>query len=625
MPDFRKRRRFALVFLVVALASGGVWTALRKSHEPLPPSFPKTERQSQQTPSRPGISSSPYLNTSSKANYVGSQACVECHDDENQSFLRTAHSRALGDVNVAEEPPDVTFLHEKSGRTYQVYRKDGKLRHREFILDGPDEVVLADHPVAHTIGSGHHSRSYLIKTEGYLFESPITWYASKKSWGLSPGYDQPRHWSFSRAIDQGCIICHAGRVEPKGGSPYRLKIHEQKIGCESCHGPGSLHVAHRNRNNVDEKEPDLTIVHPGRLSRTLNEAICARCHLRGVATVYVRGRHPNEFRPGLPLTDFRIDYRQDDPDSSMKVTGHFEQMRRSRCYTQSTDLTCTTCHNPHDKPTIPERIAYFRSKCMSCHEGDGGCQLPEPQRLAKSPKNDCIFCHMPRVDTEIPHFAFTHHRIGLEHLMEYSPKQLADVNLKPVGDVSRMSQLDRDRCLGLAYLESSDLSGNRTDGSHREKAFRLLTRVYDAGIRDAEVTSSLARSLWEQSADGSIRLARETLSKKEISAGARVNLLIVLGDTLLQAQNNRNAESMFQQLTELRMNDIDWQTLGECRALNNNPEGAILAFKKALAIRSDRPELHALLAETYARIGRPDLAMKHRQQAQKLARLNSLR
>jgi cytochrome c-type biogenesis protein CcmH/NrfG len=83
--------------------------------------------------------------------------------------------------------------------------------------------------------------------------------------------------------------------------------------------------------------------------------------------------------------------------------------------------------------------------------------------------------------------------------------------------------------------------------------------------------------------------------------------------------------SMFQQLTELRMNDIDWQTLGECRALNNNSEGAILAFKKALAIRSDRPELHALLAETYARKGRPDLAMKHRQQAERLARLNSLR
>jgi hypothetical protein len=625
MPDFRKRRQFVLVFLVVALASGGVWTALRNSHEPLPPSSRETRQHSPQTPPPPILSNSPYLNTSSKAGYVGSQTCVECHDDENQSFLRTAHSRALGDVNVAEEPPDVTFLHEKSGRTYQVYRKDGKLRHREFILDGPDEVVLADHPIAYTIGSGHHSRSYLIKTEGYLFESPITWYAAKKSWGLSPGYDRPTHSSFSRPIDQGCINCHAGRVEPKGESPYRLKFHEQKIGCESCHGPGSLHVAHRNQNNADEKEPDLTIVHPGTLSRTLNEAICARCHLRGAATVYVRGRQLNEFRPGLPLTDFRIDYRLDDPDSRMKVTGHFEQMRRSRCYTQSTDLTCTTCHNPHDKPTNPERIGYYRSKCVSCHDGDEGCQLPDSQRLARSPQNDCVSCHMPRVDTEIPHFAFTHHRIGLEHAMEYSPKRLADVNLKPVGDVSRMSQLDRDRCLGLAYLESSDLSRGRKRDSHRDKAFRLLARAYDAGIRDADVTSSLARLLWEQRMDGSFNLARETLSKKEIPTVARVNILIVLGDTLLQAHNSRDAESMFQQLTELRMDDVDWRTLGECRALNNNPEGAILAFKKALAIRSDRPKIHAMLAETYARTGRPDLAMKHRQQAERLARLNSPR
>lgn len=625
MPDFRKRSRFAFVFLIVAIASGGVWTALRTLHAPLPPSPRETGQQSQQNPPPLSLSNSPFLNTSSKAGYVGSQACVECHDEEHQSFLRTAHSRALGAVNAAQEPPDVTFLHEKSGRTYQVYRKDGKLRHREFILDGPDEVVLGDHPIAYTIGSGHHSRSYLINIEGYLFESPITWYASKKSWDLSPGYDHPRHSSFSRPIDEGCIHCHAGRVEPKGGSPYRLKFHEQNIGCESCHGPGSTHVAHRNQNNVDEKEPDLTIVHPGRLSRTLNEAICARCHLRGAATVGVRGRNLNDFRPGLPLTDFRVDYRLNDPDSRMKVTGHFEQMRRSRCYTQSIDLTCTTCHNPHDKPTDPERIAYYRSKCAACHEGDERCQLPEPQRLAKSPQNDCIFCHMPRVDTELPHFAFTHHRIGLRHATEDSPEQVGDIRLKPVGDISRLSQLDRDRCLGLAYLESSDLSGGRYGGSHRGHAFRLLTRVYDAGIRDADVTSSLARLYWEQEADRGVTLAREALLMKDISASARVNSLIVLGDTLMRGQNTRDAETMFQQLADFRMNDLDWQKLGECRALNNNLDGALRAFKKALAIRSDQPRLHALLAETYARTGRPDLAMKYRQQAERLARLNSLR
>ena len=154
--------------------------------------------------------------------------------------------------------------------------------------------------------------------------------------------------------------------------------------------------------------------------------------MRGPATVLVRGRKINDFRPGLPLTDFRVDYLRDS-GASMKVTGHFEQMYLSRCYTQSTNLTCTTCHNPHDKPSKKKQAAYYRSKCMACHETDGGCKLPEPKRFAQSPQNDCVSCHMPRVDTDIPHFAFTHHRIGLKHQTKHDPGPRTALKLKPVG------------------------------------------------------------------------------------------------------------------------------------------------------------------------------------------------
>ena len=619
MADFSKRRRFALVFLMFALSSGGVWIALRDSPDLVPPSLPETDRQSQQSPPRPRISRSPYLNTSSKAAYVGSQACVKCHEDEHRSFLRTAHSQALGDVNPVQEPPDIDFRHVKSGRAYRVYRKDGKLRHREVIPDGQGEVELGDHAVAYTIGSGHHSRSYLIEIDGFLVESPITWYASKKAWGLSPGYDLAHHPGFTRPANEGCITCHAGRVEPIDGSFHRLKFHEQKIGCESCHGPGSLHVEFR-KQDVVSNEPDFTIVHPGRLSRTLNEAICARCHMRGPATVLVRGRKLDDFRPGLPLTDFRVDYLRDS-GAAMKVTGHFEQMYLSRCYTQSTNLTCTTCHNPHDKPSRKKQTAYYRSRCIACHETDDGCKLPEPKRLAQSPQNDCVSCHMPRVDTDIPHFAFTHHRIGLKHRTKQAPVPLTAVKLKPVGDISRLPPLDRERCLGLAYFESSTFSRSHDADAHRQRAFELLSRVYHAGIRDAEVTSGLALMFWELESDQCLSLAKEALSKKDISSGARVNALVVLGDTLMRNGKTREAETMFLQLTTLRRNDIDWQRLGECRVRNTNPKGAILAFKKALTIRRDRPELHSLLAGVYARTDRPDLAKKHRQLSQRLARL----
>lgn len=622
MADYRQRRWIAAALLIAGLLAGGVWFGLRGGEQlssPVVPDDNNTARPA--SPPPPEVSASPFLNTSSRATYVGSGTCVECHEEARRSFLRTSHSRALGAVDPAEEPPDASFRHEKSGRAYRVYRKGGQLRHRETIPDPEGgEVVLGDYPAAYTIGSGEHSRSYLIEVDGFLVESPLTWYASKNAWDLSPGYDRPFHAGFTRPTNEGCIHCHAGRLETVGESYHRLTFHEQKIGCESCHGPGSLHVEFRNSAAV-AKGPDRTIVHPGRLSRELNEAVCARCHLRGVATVLVRGRQPDEFRPSLPLTDFRIDYHLDLPDSSMKVTGHFEQMHRSRCYTQSATLTCTTCHNPHDKPQPAQRTAYYRAKCLSCHEADGGCKLPEPDRLARSPQNDCVSCHMPRVGTDIPHFAFTHHRIGLKHNLKYEQPAQTGTTLKPFGDVSRLPALDRDRCLGLGYLESSNLARGRDAAAHRQRAFQLLTRVYEARIRDGEVLAALARLHWERGSARGAELAQEALQTDDLSAGARLNALIVLGDTRLRQGKIKAAKAAFGKLVAMRWNDLDWQKLGECRERDDDLPGAIAAYEKAAAIRPERFDLHQILAQAYARAGKEEPAKKQLELAARLQRL----
>jgi tetratricopeptide (TPR) repeat protein len=172
----------------------------------------------------PGPSASPFQNTSA-GEYVGIAACAECHAEEHRTFGETAHSLALSDVAVAAEPPDAQFFHSKSGRNYAVYRDGEQLRHREAATDEDGrEYVAADFPVRYLIGSGRHTRSYLVEVDGFLSESPLTWYASRQSWDLSPedwlllGICRQRTGDLDealRALDQAAAI-----------APFRPDIRE---------------------------------------------------------------------------------------------------------------------------------------------------------------------------------------------------------------------------------------------------------------------------------------------------------------------------------------------------------------------------------------------------------------
>ena len=131
----------------------------------------------------PPISLSEFLNTSLKVKYVGSQVCIDCHADRHESYLRTAHSRAFRETDPETEPQDAEFHHVASGRSYEIYRRDGRLRHRESIpRPGAEPLVLSDYPVKYTIGSGAFARSYLIQSGNFLVQSPITWYKQANKW-----------------------------------------------------------------------------------------------------------------------------------------------------------------------------------------------------------------------------------------------------------------------------------------------------------------------------------------------------------------------------------------------------------------------------------------------------------
>ncbi|MBD3672285.1 MAG: hypothetical protein HUJ26_02050 [Planctomycetaceae bacterium] len=553
----------------------------------------------------------PFLNIRNETAYLGNQGCVDCHAEQFESYQLTAHSRSLRSTIASEEPPSGEYLHEASGRYYEVYREGDELRHREFISDSSgNEVNLSDYAVNYTMGSGRFSLSYLIEEDQFLFESPVTWYSARKEWAMSPGFDRQYHRGFQRLTGVGCVYCHAGRVVEESGNSFRPQLLHMAIGCENCHGPGSLHASERLAKSESQTVPDLTIVNPVHLDRALQEAVCANCHLRGDATVLRRGMEMNDYRPGLPLSEVRIDFGLESPKGEMEVVGHVEQMRQSLCYLNSESMTCTTCHNPHYQPAEEERQTYFRNTCLKCHEVQS-CGLSVAERLQNHPQDNCITCHMPTTDTDIPHFAFTHHRIAVhlespETSSKSAPASLG--KLVPLTETTHLSETELNRLTGLAYLEYAEKKP-RHYGEFMEQARSLLER----GDADGDGLAALARIYWEREHPRAAEIAQAALTHKDISTRSKVNALVVLADLNLRAGRGDLAFPYCRQLVATRRHTGDWEMLAAAYALRGEMDASNSALETAVKIAPDRLDLRERLERIYQRAGQEKNAARHRQ------------
>ena len=137
-------------------------------------------------------------------------------------------------------------LFASQGLEYSIAHRDGHVLHRETRREVAGKIVaMNEAEVQFIVGSGRHGASYLIDHDGFLFESPMTWYSRKQRWDLSPGFEVTNH-HFERPIQPNCLFCHANQVEPIRApiNRYRQPIFRgHSIGCERCHGPGELHLA----------------------------------------------------------------------------------------------------------------------------------------------------------------------------------------------------------------------------------------------------------------------------------------------------------------------------------------------------------------------------------------------
>ncbi len=411
---------------------------------------------------------SPYRNARPDVRYVGDEVCARCHAALAAAYRKHPMSRSLLPVSKAEplESYDSSSHNpfDAQGFHYQVEQHGQQVFHRETRLGAAGKVLTETKAeVQFALGSGARGRSYLVSHDGYLFQSPISWFTQGNRWDLAPGYEV-KNSHFSRPVTTKCLNCHANRAElvPDTINRFRLPIFQgYAIGCERCHGPGEVHVRERE-SHAEVNGLDDTIVNPLRLEPVLREGVCQQCHLQGEFRIEKRNRPLADYRPGLPLQAFVAVYvRPAQRLNQKKAVGHVEQMYASRCFQASRqELGCISCHDPHFYPEPAERVDYYRQRCLTCHQ-ENGCKLAADVRRSKSKQDSCIECHMPRfVTSDIAHTASTNHRIPrfrdkagpISPSGRSSSEKYALVYFPP--DLDAFDE-EKDRDLGIALEEAA--------------------------------------------------------------------------------------------------------------------------------------------------------------------------
>jgi hypothetical protein len=501
LSAIRSRRTAGALGLLAALAALGMLAALART------------RHSVQTPppdADPRLTyAGPYRNVRPGVGYTGDEACAACHEQQARTYRDHPMSRSVTSVaDQAGSPRKTAATHdgsfESGGFTYASECRDGRIVHRETRRDAQGRIVSEVSALVHyAIGSGTRGSSYLIDKGGYVLESPLSWFTQKGIWDLSPGFARGAH-RFTRPITADCLFCHSNAVAPVEHVANRFQeplFRGTGIGCERCHGPGQEHVARRQRGE-DVAGPDDTIVNPGRLEPALRDAVCEQCHLQGEVRVLRRNRGLFDYRPGLPLHLFlSVFVRPSERADHQKAVTHVPQMHLSRCYRQSQGaLGCVSCHDPHLLPAAADRVAYYRDRCLRCHQ-ETSCGIPPEDQRRQNCADDCTSCHMPREkSSNIAHAAVTDHRIPRRAGPSAAPQPSATTGLPLVHFHSPLLAEEDEglgRDLGIALM---DLVKALPDAGMRLQFSRLASpRLEEAWRRAPEDVPALearASALW---------------------------------------------------------------------------------------------------------------------------------
>ncbi len=325
----------------------------------------------------------------SGGHYVGSKVCATCHTAEAAIQPGTPMAQTLSPIAQCQVLESHPRLSGQLGRySYQITTEGGKSTY--VVSDGSHSTTQT---LLWAVGQGLGGQSYLYNRGGVFYEARVSYFSQVGNLDLTLGHPHAEPAGLDEAAGRPlgeadvlkCFNCHSTGAE--GESGLQLAHRTPGITCEKCHGPGGEHVAAVQNGKMS----NLHIFNPARMKvDALVYDFCGSCHRNAFDVA-------NNKASGI-------------------ATIRFEPYRLvlSRCFDgQDPRISCLACHDTHGQ--MEQTASFYDAKCLACHAG--------PHRPASAGKitgaqcpvgtENCVTCHMPKVELPGDHFKFADHNIRI--------------------------------------------------------------------------------------------------------------------------------------------------------------------------------------------------------------------
>lgn len=304
------------------------------------------------------------------AEFAGPESCRPCHPQQHTTQSRSHHALALRPIGETQLPAllQQTPLRERSGISFEYEPAATGLLVR---ASQKDEIASA--LLEWAFGSGVQGFTPVGRQGDTFIEHRVSYYSEPQGARLTLGHPSAPSKDPRSALGipqtpgtiTRCFGCHATGVQPGPNLESMLP----GVTCERCHGPAQQHVAGRSRME------SLRGVARERITN-----LCGECHR-------LPGPNPS---------------RTPEIEDPMSIRFAPVGLTASECYRKSRDLSCVTCHNPHQD--LRRDAAFYTAQCLRCHE--------QTRVSHKSRPGECVACHMQQ-RSPAPYLTFTDHRIRI--------------------------------------------------------------------------------------------------------------------------------------------------------------------------------------------------------------------